>query len=80
VSDCVQLTPKNVYEIPWLPSTCAYRLIAEGEDLPPWHRLVSGNPDDVHKAGVSMRGRVTASETDLADTDAYFDHMLEEEP
>jgi uncharacterized cysteine cluster protein YcgN (CxxCxxCC family) len=80
VSDCVQLTPKNVYEIPWLPSTCAYRLIAEGRDLPAWHKLVSGNAEDVHKAGISMLGRVTANESDLPDTDAYFDHMLENEP
>ena len=41
VSDCVGLTPENVRTISWLPSTCAYRLVAEGRDLFPgirWSR------------------------------------------
>lgn len=80
VSDCIRLTPQNVRAIAWLPGTCAYRLVAEGRDLYWWHPLVSGSVDTVHQAGVSVRGRVTASETDLADADDYFDHMLEAEP
>jgi uncharacterized cysteine cluster protein YcgN (CxxCxxCC family) len=80
VSDCVRLTPQNVRTISWLPSTCAYRLVAEGRDLFSWHPLVSGDAESVHKAGISMRGRVTASETDLAEPEDYFDHMLDEEP
>ena len=80
VSDCVQLTPQNVRTISWLPRTCAYRLVAEGRDLFSWHPLISGDSESVHKAGISMRGRVTASETEMADPEDYFDHMLEEEP
>jgi uncharacterized cysteine cluster protein YcgN (CxxCxxCC family) len=80
VPDCVGLTPANVRTIPWLPSTCAYRLVAGGHDLFWWHPLVSGDPESVHAAGVSVRGRVTATETDLADTEDYLDHMLDEEP
>jgi uncharacterized cysteine cluster protein YcgN (CxxCxxCC family) len=80
VSDCVGLTPQNVRTISWLPGTCAYRLVAEGRDLFPWHPLISGDPDSVHRAGISMRGRVTASETEMAEPEDYFDHMLEEEP
>ena len=80
VSDCVRLTPQNVRTIKWLPSTCAYRLVAEGRDLYPWHPLVSGDGKSVHKAGASVRGRVTASEADMNDPEDYFDHMLEGEP
>ena len=80
VSDCVQLTPQNVRTISWLPQTCAYRLVANGKDLADWHPLVSGRRDSVHKAGASMKGRITASETDFNEPEEYFDHMLEVEP
>lgn len=80
VSDCVRLTPQNVREIAWLPQTCAYRLTAEGRPLYWWHHLVSGSRDTVHLAGVSVRGKVTASEADLPEPEDYFDHMLEKEP
>ncbi|MEQ1943235.1 YcgN family cysteine cluster protein [Mesorhizobium sp. VNQ89] len=80
VSDCVRLTPENVRTITWLPSTCAYRLVAEGRHLFPWHHLVSGDRKAVHRAGVSVRGRVTASEEDIAEVEDYFDHMLDGEP
>lgn len=58
VPDCVQLTPEALAEIDWLPPTCAYRLLADGSPLPAWHPLVSGDPQSVHAAGVSVRGRV----------------------
>ncbi len=57
VPDCVKLTPRKVAGIDWLPPTCAYRLLAEGQSLPWWHPLVSGRPETVHEAGVSVRGR-----------------------
>ena len=66
VPDCLKLTPAAVRALTWLPVTCAYRLVAEGKDLPGWHPLVSGSADSVHDAGVSVRGRVVAGEDDLA--------------
>lgn len=76
VTDCIGLTPEKVRTIKWLPKTCAYRLIAEGRDLYWWHRLVSGDRETVHAAGMSVRGRVTAMEGDLADAESYFEHMV----
>lgn len=62
VADCVPLTPENVGELSWLPPTCAYRLLAEGEDLYWWHPLVSGDARTVHDAGISVRGRTISEE------------------
>ena len=67
VRDCVRLTPRNVRRLRWLPPTCAYRLVSEGKDLAWWHPLVSGDPETVHRAGISVRGRVAASEVDVPD-------------
>ncbi len=71
VPECVRLTVRNVPEIEWLPSTCAYRLRSEGKPLPDWHYLVSGDPESVHTAGQSTRGW-TVSEDDVID----FEHHL----
>jgi uncharacterized cysteine cluster protein YcgN (CxxCxxCC family) len=57
VPDCVKLTPQNIDELNWLPKTCAYRLVAQGRDLFWWHPLVSGDPNTVHEARVSVRGK-----------------------
>lgn len=80
VPDCVELTPSKVREIDWLPDTCAYKLVAAGEDLAWWHHLVSGSRETVHEAGISMKGRVTALESEMTDDEDYFDHLLEEQP
>ena len=65
VDDCVRLTPDTIAEIGWLPPTCAYRLIEEGKELYWWHPLVSGDPETVHEAGISVRGRVKDLEDDV---------------
>jgi uncharacterized cysteine cluster protein YcgN (CxxCxxCC family) len=69
VDDCVRLTPEVIETVTWLPPSCAYRLIHEGRDLYWWHPLVSGDPDTVHAAGVSVRGRLFALEDDVGDED-----------
>jgi uncharacterized protein len=80
VPDCVTLTAANIPELHWMPKTCAYRLVAEGKDLFDWHHLVCGDPDAVHRAHVSVRGKISAVETELVSPEDYFDHILEHEP
>jgi uncharacterized cysteine cluster protein YcgN (CxxCxxCC family) len=75
VHDCIKLTPEAVRSIDWLPPSCAYRLVAEGRDLAWWHHLISGSPETVHEAGVSVRGRISASESDVR-LDDYPDHIV----
>ncbi|SFL52387.1 YcgN family cysteine cluster protein [Methylobacterium pseudosasicola] len=67
VPDCVRLTPEAVRTIPWLPPTCAYRLVRDGEPLYPWHPLVSGRASSVHEAGISVRGRLSGNEEEFSD-------------
>lgn len=71
VSECVRLTMNNVRAIDWLPSTCAYRLRANGEPLHDWHYLVSGDRESVHQAGQSVRGW-TISEDDAGDLENHL--------
>jgi len=66
VPDCVRLTLAKLAKIRWLPPTCAYRLRFEGKDLPPWHPLISGDPQSVHNVQVSVRGRVEAGEDEVS--------------
>lgn len=55
MSDCITIDPEKVRTLEWLPETCAYRLVDTGRDLEWWHPLVSGSPDTVHEAGISVR-------------------------
>ena len=75
VPECVRLTPAKLATLDWLPTTCAYRLLAEGKPLHDWHPLISGDPESVHRAGVSVRGW-TVSEDDVGDLE---DHVVERE-
>ena len=54
VADCLDLKQYDFTQYHWLPSTCAYRLLDEGKDLPAWHPLLSGSTASVKKAGVSI--------------------------
>jgi uncharacterized cysteine cluster protein YcgN (CxxCxxCC family) len=75
---CLTLTPETVRELRWMPKTCAYRLIAEGKDLEWWHPLVSGSPETVHEAGISVRWRTQAEkDVDMDNLEDYIVDWLE---
>jgi uncharacterized cysteine cluster protein YcgN (CxxCxxCC family) len=71
VPDCVRLDAETLCGIDWLPSTCASRLRADGEALPEWHYLLTGDRDSVHAAGMSVRGW-TISEDDAGDLEHHL--------
>lgn len=60
VPTCLTLTPALLADPYWLPSTCAYRRIAEDKPLPDWHPLLTADPGSVAAAGHSVAGRVIA--------------------
>ena len=73
VPDCFDIKSEKFVQYDWLPSTCAYRLVAEGQDLPAWHPLVSGSSEAVHESGASIRSYAVA-ESDAVD---LMDHIIE---
>ena len=78
VPDCIVLRPDNLdTHAYWMPETCAYRLLWQGNPLPDWHPLISGTAESVHAAGISVRG-ITVSEFDIP-LDDWEEYIIEEQ-
>ncbi|HEX4096524.1 MAG TPA: YcgN family cysteine cluster protein [Caulobacteraceae bacterium] len=77
VPDCIKLTPWNIEALEWMPPSCAYRRLHEGRGLPDWHPLLTGDPESVHEAGISVRDQ-TVSEESLADPEDALDFQAPE--
>lgn len=77
VPTCLTLNPSLIHELKWMPDTCAYRLLAEGKDLPAWHPLISGDPKTVHKAGISVRGKVVSAKD--VEEDDLLDYVIDDD-
>ena len=75
VRDCKQLSPANVETFKWLPNTCAYRLVANGEPLPDWHHLVCGDKNRIHSEDMSVRGGVISEE--FVHEDSWDEHVIQ---
>jgi len=76
VPDCITMSPENSEVFSWFPPTCAYRLLSEGKKLPGWHPLVSGDPESVRKAGISIGGWAIPED----EVDDVEDHIIELDP
>jgi len=77
VPECLVLKPEDLTpdNMRWFPATCAYRLLAEGQDLPEWHPLKTGDSESVFAAGISVKGKIV-SETDV-DEDDLQDYVID---
>lgn len=77
VPDCIVLSldtlPKHQH---WLPGTCAYKRLYDGKSLPDWHPLLTGDPQSVHDAEVSVQGW-TVPENEIPEED-WEDHIIED--
>ncbi|NSX55931.1 YcgN family cysteine cluster protein [Parasulfitobacter algicola] len=77
VPECIVLTPDTLADhMYWIPQTCAYRLVYENKPLYDWHPLISGTPQSVHDAGVSVQDR-TVSEFEFPE-DEWEEFIIEE--
>ncbi len=73
VPDCIDLRSDDFTQYHWLPSTCAYRRLTEGKELPTWHPLITGQYDSVHEAGVSVRSHAIKE----SEAESLLQHVIE---
>lgn len=73
IRDCVKLNPNQPEFLQQMPPSCTYRLLEEGNPLPRWHHLITGNRETIHSAGISVRNR-TVKEEEVTD---YEDQIVD---
>jgi uncharacterized protein len=71
VPECVRLTPGKLDDLDWLPETCSYLRIHRGQPLEPWHHLITGDRESIHRAGQSVAGKVI-SEDHIGDLEDFI--------
>lgn len=76
VPECMTLNPANVHTAAeFAPPSCAYRLLAVGENLPEWHPLVTQRAESTAQAGHSVQNRVEFARN--VDPDSLEDYVVE---
>lgn len=76
VPECLDLIQLDFTSYHWLPETCAYRLLNDGDELPAWHPLLSGSPDSAQSVGVSISS-YALKESEVDDIEDLEDHIIE---
>lgn len=74
VPDCTQVTPAMARSDNRLPSSCSYRLLAQGFDLPEWHPLISGDSQSTVDSGNAVADRVISEE--YVHPDGLDEHVI----
>ena len=74
VPDCLDVKTMDIARAKWMPSTCAYRLRAEGRPLFDWHPLIFGSGDEMERLKIGIRGRVINE--DFVHPDGYEEHIV----
>ncbi len=74
VPECLVLNPETVLSSNALPSSCAYRRLAEGKPLAKWHPLVCGDHKKIHHQDISVRGKTVSEE--FIHIDQFQDHIV----
>ena len=74
VPECLLVRKMKPSEYPWLPETCAYRLLSENKPLPDWHPLVAGNTHAMDAACIKVSGFAVSE--DHVHPDQLGDHII----
>ena len=73
VPTCIRLTQDNLADLEWMPPSCSYRRIIEGQGLPSWHHLITGDKNTIHEKNKSVLGRVVfENEVDEEDLEEHI--------
>ena len=75
VPECLKLTVADIPDFHWLPETCAYRLISEGQPLKKWHPLISDSNDSVEEYGISAKSFAISEH--LIPEEEWEDHIID---
>ena len=75
VSMCIQvsLDTPNIFD--WLPKSCSYKLLSDGEKLPQWHHLLTGKRESIHEENESVLGKVIL-ESELDEDESLEDYVF----
>jgi len=76
VPTCVTMQPEDAHNLSWMPNTCAYKLLANGDSLPQWHPLITGSRAAMIAAEIPVSEKLVYSEDDVPE-EKWQDYIIE---